>query len=416
VAFNGSGTYVPPAASFPAVASTLIESAKYNAVINDQSTALSTCITKDGQTTITANLPMATYRHTGVSDAAALTDYASANQVVDNALAYGGASAAGTDTYAVSLPISPGAYVAGNRYSFLTDVANTGACTINFNTIGAANIKMQDGTDPFTGAIQIGIVEVEYDGTNFELLNPYFTADYVGLTGAESVAGEKTLTNMLTIEYGNPSFVLSETGVTADNGKWDFLANAEQLSYRVLNDAESVATEYLKINRTGTAIDTVNFSNGELQSQGTPVYVPVIKFKTANETVTSSTTLQDDDHLTGFSLTAGKWYRLRGNLHVTAAAAGALKIQVIFTNAIQFARQYILYTSGASTISSSASTSTTMAHSFPGVTNTGVDIDIKFQANASTGGTFKLQWAQNTSDGTGTVLYSGSYLELAQLD
>ena len=37
---NGSGSYSPPAASFPAVASTLIESAKFNAVINDIATAL----------------------------------------------------------------------------------------------------------------------------------------------------------------------------------------------------------------------------------------------------------------------------------------------------------------------------------------------------------------------------------------
>ena len=139
--FNGSGVFSAPAASFPAVTGTVIDSAKYNAVVNDIATGLTTAITKDGQTTVTANLPMATYRHTGVSDATALTDYASANQVVDNTLAYGGASAAWTDTYSVSLAISPGAYAAGNRYQFIADVARTGACTINFNGLGAKSIK-----------------------------------------------------------------------------------------------------------------------------------------------------------------------------------------------------------------------------------------------------------------------------------
>ena len=71
MAYNGSGVYSPPGASFPAVTGTVIDSTKYNAVVNDIATALTTAITKDGQTTITANLPMATYRHTGVSDGAA---------------------------------------------------------------------------------------------------------------------------------------------------------------------------------------------------------------------------------------------------------------------------------------------------------------------------------------------------------
>jgi hypothetical protein len=66
VPLNGSGSYSAPAASFPAVASTLIESAKFNAVINDIATALSTAIYKDGQQTITANIPFAGFRATNV--------------------------------------------------------------------------------------------------------------------------------------------------------------------------------------------------------------------------------------------------------------------------------------------------------------------------------------------------------------
>ena len=119
---------------------------------------------------------MATYRHTGVGDATALTDYSSANQVVDNVLQHGGTSAVGTDAYAVNLTISPGAYAAKQRYQFFTDVANTGACTIDFSSIGAKSIKLADGTDPHDGAIQANsVVDVIYDGTNFILLNPYFT-------------------------------------------------------------------------------------------------------------------------------------------------------------------------------------------------------------------------------------------------
>ena len=56
--FNGSGAFTPPGASFPVVAGSVIDSTKHNAVINDIADGLSTCVTKDGQTTITADQPM----------------------------------------------------------------------------------------------------------------------------------------------------------------------------------------------------------------------------------------------------------------------------------------------------------------------------------------------------------------------
>lgn len=56
--FNGSGGYTPPAASFPAVDGTLITAAKFNANVNDMATALSTCLTTDGQSTMTGAIKM----------------------------------------------------------------------------------------------------------------------------------------------------------------------------------------------------------------------------------------------------------------------------------------------------------------------------------------------------------------------
>jgi len=64
---NGSGVYTPPVTDFPAVASTLIESTKFNNTINDIATAITGSIAADGQTTITANLPMASHKLTGLS-------------------------------------------------------------------------------------------------------------------------------------------------------------------------------------------------------------------------------------------------------------------------------------------------------------------------------------------------------------
>jgi hypothetical protein len=86
--YNGSGSFTPPGADFPAVASTLIESTKFNNVVNDIATGLSTAITKDGQTTVTANIPFGGNRITGLGAASANGDairYEQVNGVVTTA-------------------------------------------------------------------------------------------------------------------------------------------------------------------------------------------------------------------------------------------------------------------------------------------------------------------------------------------
>ena len=71
---NGSGSYTPPGASFPAVAGTTILSASYNNVINDVASALTQSISNDGQTIIAADLPMGGFKFTGLAVGAAAAD------------------------------------------------------------------------------------------------------------------------------------------------------------------------------------------------------------------------------------------------------------------------------------------------------------------------------------------------------
>jgi PPE-repeat protein len=51
-----------------------------NQLNTDIATGLSTCITKDGQTTPTANIPMGGFRHTGVADPTLVDQYMTVNQ------------------------------------------------------------------------------------------------------------------------------------------------------------------------------------------------------------------------------------------------------------------------------------------------------------------------------------------------
>ena len=81
MAFNGVGVYNPPVPpDFPAVTGQTIQASHYNTVVNDIATALTKCVTRDGQTPIQANLPMTGFKHTGVANAVANDEYVALGQ------------------------------------------------------------------------------------------------------------------------------------------------------------------------------------------------------------------------------------------------------------------------------------------------------------------------------------------------
>lgn len=84
------------------------------------------------------------------------------------------ATASGT-TYACSIASPPSGYVSGTTYRFLADVVNTGAVTINFNSLGAKSVvKMLNGltTALVANDIRAGQwVDVTYDGTQMQMQN-----------------------------------------------------------------------------------------------------------------------------------------------------------------------------------------------------------------------------------------------------
>lgn len=83
-------------------------------------------------------------------------------------------SVAGTNTITASVTPTRTAYAAGQTFRFKVANDNTGATTLNVDSIGAKTIKKVDGaTDLSSGDLQSGqTVEVVYDGTNFMLTSP----------------------------------------------------------------------------------------------------------------------------------------------------------------------------------------------------------------------------------------------------
>ena len=107
----------------------------------------------------------------------------------------------GTDAYAVTLIPAPAAYTDGMVVNFKAGTSNTGAATLNVNSLGAVAI-LKNGTLALTDndIIANQVVQVIYDGTNFQLQTPI-----AGITGAMP-----TLTNS-SISTNTTSTIFSYT-------------------------------------------------------------------------------------------------------------------------------------------------------------------------------------------------------------
>lgn len=75
------------------------------------------------------------------------------------------------DTYLATLAPAPTAYSAGLTVRCQFNIANTGASTINVNSLGVKDIKRQDGSALISGdLVTSGVYILVYDGTNFVLV------------------------------------------------------------------------------------------------------------------------------------------------------------------------------------------------------------------------------------------------------
>ena len=196
MSYNGSGTFNINSAGQPVVSGTVISSTAFNALTADLGTGLTTALTKDGQTTPTANIPMGTYKITGLGAGTATTDAVRLGQLQNfgiNTLI----TVAGTDTITGTVSPSLTAYTAGQIFSFVVGTTNTGAVTLNIDGLGAKAVTRTGAIALVAGAMVTGQVAlVEYDGTRFQLLDPNAFTDLLvsGLLTATNVTASGLLT------------------------------------------------------------------------------------------------------------------------------------------------------------------------------------------------------------------------------
>ena len=185
MSFNGSGVYVLTAGQ-PVVAGTDILDSTFNTLTADLATALSNCVTRDGQSPPTTNLPMGSFKLTGLSAGTANGHSVRFEQLqtgINKLITVAGTA----DVITGAMTPTYTAYVNGDMFTFIVGSTNTTNVTINIDGLGAKAVT--NGTTALTaGALTSGrVVVVQYDGTRFQLLNSYLVTPITGTTGSTVV-------------------------------------------------------------------------------------------------------------------------------------------------------------------------------------------------------------------------------------
>jgi len=108
------------------------------------------------------------------------------------------------DAYVVTLTPVPAVYATGMRVVFKAANTNTGASTLNVNSLGLKTIKKLVTQDLAAGDItQNAIVSVVYDGTYFQIEG--IVPGVVYTSGDQTIAGVKTFSSIPVLPASNPT-------------------------------------------------------------------------------------------------------------------------------------------------------------------------------------------------------------------
>lgn len=145
-----------------------------------------------------------------------------------------------------------------------------------------------------------------------------------------------------------------------------------------------------------------------------------LKVKSADESVSSSTVLQDDDHLTGFSVEAGETYFVEVFLNIVVGnATPDIKIyfdvtgvpDILITGELIFGGSFTGNTSRYVSAGSHGSESFSLGSGSGGRNS----INMSGLFVPATTESFNFQWAQNISDAASVTLKKGSFIRMTKV-
>lgn len=184
MAYDGSGNFSVPNTF---IFDTVISETEVNANFSDIATGLSTAITKDGQTTITANIPMSNFKFTGLAAGTAATDSTNLGQV--QAKGYEWCGTAGGTKNALTLSPNPAitAYAAGQEFiAVIGGTSSDSTVTLAVSGLAAKNVQINGSALSSSVILETGkIYSFRYDGTQFQatrLSGVFLQSSDIGVT------------------------------------------------------------------------------------------------------------------------------------------------------------------------------------------------------------------------------------------
>ena len=148
------------------------------------------------------------------------------------------------------------------------------------NTVvsGTAPVLVIRDTDS-TGSAQFGSISFRNSASSQTAAVGFNSAINTDFT-IQNTLGDVVLDPSATVRITAPTLMITdttaeielrETGATANNERWILTATGEQFLGRIVNDAGSVVTNFLTVDRTTTVVDTIGLLAGTVQVKRTSI-------------------------------------------------------------------------------------------------------------------------------------------------
>lgn len=298
-----------------------------------------------------------------------------------------------------------------NSVLLVGDTGNiTGAGTLNTHTIpgGTGTFALHNIDNSFTagqsitGNVGIGVTKsattgehlvIQNDGDNVTLLKVKNAG--TGTTAVPVVRVENDNGSLMSFQQHGSFRTVSRFGITSLGG-WSELLSIPQTS----DDGLVIGTSIEREVRIGTNSAAAVIYDGTNQHAAYPTSD---KCTTAAFDVTTNTTLATVTGLT-VNVTASRKYRFRAILHVTPDATGGHKYAIAGTATATSVVYQINSINNATNAFRINSRQTALGGSAGDATGTGAFTTIEGFITVNAAGTLLVQFAQNASNGTSSIL------------